>query len=131
MVRHVGARTMNGVVLLESAQELAEPGIDCTEGMARGALHVPGDEIKKSVDRAALDGEGAVHIGFAGIEARVEEQFAVERPIMKANGDLGSRRTGKHMLPTIGIDDAQRADGDEVAEKMRQQHWVLSGSLNR
>jgi hypothetical protein len=35
------------------------------------------------------------------------------------------------MFPTIGIDDAQRADGDEVAEKMRQQHWVLSGSLNR
>jgi len=71
---------MNGVVLLESAQELAEPGIDRAEGMARGALHVPGDEIEKIVDRSALDRQGAVHIGFAGIEARVEKQFSVEVP---------------------------------------------------
>src|SRR5260221_10072942 len=124
MVRDVGARAMNGVVLLEPAQELAEPGIDRAEGMARGALHVPGDEIEKIVDRSALDRQGAVHIGFAGIEARVEEQFSVECRIMEANRDLGAGRAGKDMIPAIGIEEPQITGAVERTETKRQQRRI-------
>ena len=122
------ARAMHRIVLLQPAQELAEPGIEGAQRVDRRALHVPRGEVDEIVDRpAVLDRQRAVHIGLADMEPRVEEELAAEGAVVQPDRHLGPGLAGEHINLAIPIDDAQRADGDEMTEQMRQEHRVLSG----
>src|SRR5262249_62388693 len=85
-------------------------------------LDIVAAQIEEIVERAVLDRERAVHIGFAEMKARIEEELAAERAVMQPNRDRWPGRTGKDVALPVCVKDAQRADSDEMLKKVPEQH---------
>src|SRR5262249_15950919 len=62
-----------------------------------------------------LQSQSAVHIGFGGMQLRIDEQLGVELAIMQVDGDLRSGQTiAEYMHLGGGVAEAQRALADEA-----------------
>jgi hypothetical protein len=84
---------------------------------------VGSEQRHKGADiRAVLEGECAIHIGFAGVQLGVQKQLGVEPGIVQTDRD---RRTGAEatelMQRTIGCDQAQLAVADKTVEQVSEQ----------
>ena len=69
--------------------------------------------------RAVLQRQRAVHIGFGGIEFRIDEQLRVELAVVQADGDVRPGQSiAKHMHFAIGIADSQGALMNETPKQI-------------
>ena len=72
-----------------------------------------------------LQSQPAVHIGFGGIQLRIDEQLGVELAIVEMDGDVGPRQKfAEHMDLPLGITHSQRALADEASKQIGQQTHV-------
>ena len=116
VMRHVLARAVQGIVLLEDAEGAAETIIKRCQQRARRQVHVLGDEVEEIVDARILDRQLAVHEGLAEIKARVEEQLAPERRLVQPHGHCGAGLAGEAVDGPAGINHAKRAAAHEMTE---------------
>ena len=91
VMRHVLARAVQGIVLLEDAEGATESVIERRQQRARRQVHVDGHEVEEIVKAGIFDRQRPVHEGLAEMEARVEEQLAAERGIAQPHGDRPGR----------------------------------------
>src|SRR5579883_2956937 len=90
------------------------------------AAHIEPEEIEQVVDRAALDRERAVHEGLAEGQPRIEEEFALDRSIVKSHGNNGAGRARKDMERATCVDQAQCAVANQMMKEMREEHLLAS-----
>ncbi len=77
--------------------------------------------------RAVLERQRAVHVGFGGIEFRIDEQPGVELAIVQVDGDVRARQAAaEHMHLAAGVANPQRALADEARKQIGQQTHVAA-----
>ena len=131
MVGDVPASPGDGIVGMDEAQQAPEMLLQGLQGMALERRHVAPGEIEEIVERAILDRQRALHIGFAERKLGLEQQPPMQAGIVQPHGHRRTRRTRKAVRPALSVDHAQRADPNEVPEKMCRQHGALPSSCFR
>ena len=78
--------------------------------------------------RAVLERQRAVHVGFGGVELRIDEQLGVQLAIVQVDGDVRSGQTiAEHVDLAVGVADSQRALADEAPKKIgHRRTWQSS-----
>ncbi len=116
VMRDIGARAPQRIVLLENAEGAAETLIERRQRRARREAEVDGGEIQEVVDAGVFDRQRPIHERLADIEARIEEQLVAERGVVQPDGNVGTGLAGKAMDRAMRIDDAQCPLAHEVTE---------------
>ena len=93
--------------------------------------HIAPGEVEEIVERAVLDGQRPLHIGFAERQLRMHQQAAMQRLVMQPHRDRRTGRAGKAVGRAVGVDHPQRANPDYISEKMCRQHGVCRPSCCR
>ncbi len=74
---------------------------------------------------AVLQRQRAVHIGFGGVQFRIDEQLGVELAIVQVDGDVGpGQAIAEYMHFAVGVADPQGALADETPKQIGQQTQV-------
>ena len=71
-------------------------------------------QIQKIVNRASLDGEGAVHISLAQIEFGAYGELGVQGLVVEANRHFGTFAAGDPMDSAGGVRYDERAFADDT-----------------
>ena len=76
----------------------------------------------KIVDLSAiLKSQRAVHIGFGGMELRIDEQLGVKPAIAQVDADVRpGQKTAEYMHLAVGVADSQLALADEAPKQIGQ-----------
>ena len=90
--------------MTERAPERAQPG----------GAEIAAEQVEEIVERrAVLDGERAVHPGFAGMQAGIECQFPVQLGVVQPDRDGRCRPGAEDVAPAGGIDDREPSDPNQ------------------
>ena len=80
--------------------------------------------------RAILERQRAVHIGFGGVQLRIEEQFGVELAIVQVDGDVRPGQAfAENMDFAVGVADPQGTLADEASKQIGQQAHVAVSAV--
>ena len=115
MVRNLAPRRPNRIVRAHTAQQL--PPEHCRPpGAAETRLaatdHQNGEEVEQ---RALLDGQPSVHVGFAHGDSRIADERPAYRGIVQADGDRRTARAFNPVRPPARVDHGQLTEFDEPA----------------
>ena len=132
MVRDVALGLADRVRLLEALEgprDALEHALERVGGERRAVHREQGDEVAQG--RAVLEAHGAVHIGLARMELRVEDELAVEARIGEPHRDLRAGRAGEDMRAALRVDHPEGAGAHEGLHHVRQgEHlWRPRGLL--
>src|SRR5258705_9080760 len=76
---------------------------------------------------ATLERQAAVHIGFGGVQLRIDEQLRVELAIVQADGDIRpGQAIAEYVNFAAGVADSQGAMADEAPKQIGQQTHVAA-----
>ena len=107
MVGDVALGAARGIVLMQASLDESQTFAQAGQSRPGRIVEIAKQNLEEIVDRALLDEEGAVHIGFADCERGVEEQPPLRASIGDA-GDYGlAAAVAKRVGDTIGVDQAQ------------------------
>src|SRR6185437_4736031 len=72
-----------------------------------------------------LQGQRAVHVGFGGVELRIDEQLGMELAVVQVNGDVGAGQAiSEYVHVSVGVADSQRTLVNETPKQVGQQTHV-------
>ncbi len=108
------------VELMDAAQELVRPVEQPRQHALGHGLDVELQQVDQVVKAALLDRQAAVDISLRQIEARPDDQLAVQGPVVQADRRTRPGRSGEIMAGAAGVDDAQPALGDDPLEQTRK-----------
>src|SRR5690606_25639854 len=106
-MRHVLLGLADRIVGLE---EVDEPGQTAGNESKVGGLHpaqILEYEVQEIIQPVVIDGEPAIHIGFARQERGIEEQAGMKFFVMKTHGDMRRLRYLELMAAAVGIYNSQ------------------------
>ena len=94
----------DGIKLLEALEPSRYASQHFLQGVGAERESVHRKQREKVPQGRVLKAEPSVHIGFARVQLRIEEELAIERGVAEHHGDLRTWRAGKHMRLPLGID---------------------------
>ena len=130
MVRDVLLRLAERVRLLKAAPQQFDPQEPPVPGVHWAATDVEPDQIEEVVDRAAFDGQGAVHIGLTEHQPWIEGKSGMQGAIVKPDRHRRAARcVAVAARLALGVDDGQFTALDDGSEELRKQHFCPQPSV--
>ncbi len=131
MLARVFRRDTDRIFLVPAPQGAKQPAPQLRGLLGVERPAVEREQIQEIVDgRAVLDRQRAVHVGFAGLQIRIEHDAQRQAALVQADRDVG-RALAEHVNFAAGIDHAQRAALDEGSEQLGQKKHALSDPIGR
>jgi hypothetical protein len=131
MLARVFGRDTDRVFLVPAPQGAKQPAPQLRGLLGVERPAVEREQVQEIVDgRAVLDRQRAVHVGFAGLQIRIEHEAQRQAGLVQAHRDFG-RPLAEHMKFATRIDHAQRAALDEGPEQPGEKKHALSDPIGR
>ena len=120
MMRDIAPRPRAQIELLHAAEQVAHRPRR-QRPFRRGDLFLPHQDRQHVRDRALLDDESAVHVGFAQPQLGIEQDRALRRGVGKAHGDRRAAAVAECVAFARCRRDRQGALADKPPQEQRQQ----------
>ena len=104
--------TAGGLVVQQAVVhlELVADDSEAAAGAGFDRRNVAREKVDDVLEGAFLDDDPPIHVGFAEIELRIEQELAFDAPVRQPHGRARARPvTGKDMATAAGIDDRERS----------------------
>ncbi len=128
VMRHMILRASDGVRLLQRPQGARDPPEHRLQGIGPQRPAIEVEQLQEVVQRAIVERQRAIHVGFAEAQVRVEEQFPRQRGVMQPHGHDRSGRAPEGLTPIPVVIDVQGAGLNEPPEHVRE--WKHANSPN-
>ncbi len=125
-MRCVGLGAVDRIVLMDPAQETVQRIDRAAQGMGADPLDVGREDVEKIVERALLEGQRAVHVGFAAVEAGIDDEAMMQSLVVQSDDDASPPAIPDTMTPAGGVDDRQIAFPDDPFREPGKQHATCS-----
>ena len=125
-MRCVGLGAVDRIVLMDPAQETVQRIDRAAHGMGADPLDVGREDVEKIVERALLEGQRAVHVGFADVKVGIDDEAMMQSLVVQSDDDASPPAIPDTMTPAGGVDDRQIAFPDDPLREPGKQHATCS-----
>ena len=128
VVRHIGARAVDRIVMQPANAQRIQPGPDPPPGHVIHGVEIGHADRQKIAQAAGFDAQRSIHIGLAKRQAGIGQQPPGQPGVGYADGDGRAVAGAEDPFLAIRVDQRQATGAHQVAQRLGEQpHRHASG----